>query len=213
VEVASDPISQGASGDPFQHAYLPARPALADEWFGHRLALLGNAFGERQARLAVGTPRDADFQGHLAVLRPPFAHFDDDTFSLADDVVGTSRTLRLEFGPRYASRRYYLLASSAGASPGQSAQGFRIPLNDDGPGGLWERTTTLQANGAPLRFSQLTGRLDALGRALVTLEVTAPAAGHPWFAVPRQHYLAVLTKPGSLDELALVGAPTVLHVF
>jgi hypothetical protein len=211
-QLADVPLQQGVS-DPLGYAFQPALTPRPAEWFGFRLALLGNAGGESSPRFAVGTPRDEDYDGGLAVLRLPFAHFDDDTFSRANDGVGTSRTLTLDFGPRYARRRYYLFASSTGTSPGQILQGFRVPLNDDGPGGLWRRTLTLQPAGSPLAFSQLTGRLDGAGRASITVSVTAPTLGHPWFATPRQHYLPVLTEPGSLDRLALVGAPTPLEIF
>jgi hypothetical protein len=75
-------------------------------------------------------------------------------------------------------------------------QGFPIPLNDDGPGGLWERTLLGMPAGAPLAFSQLSGVLDSAGRAAIALQVTADPLGHPWFAVPRHHWVVVVERSG-----------------
>lgn len=210
-EFAVEPIHQGP-GDALAYSYLPGRTPRPDEWFGSQAVILGNPFGESQARLALGTPRDERFRGSLAVLRPPLLHFDDDTFSRANDGVGTSRQLEVDCGPRYAGRDFRILATSTGTFPGQQLQGSRIPLNDDGPGGLWQRTLAGFAGGTPLGFSQLTGVLDAAGRATITLTVTAPTAGHPWFDTFRQHYVLVLMKPGQPGTFGQVSAATQLLI-
>jgi hypothetical protein len=210
-ELARDPIHQGPT-DSLSYAYLPRRWPRAEEWFGSRLTVLGNPAGESQARIALGTPRDDGFRGSLAVLRPPMLRFDDDTFSPANDLVGTSRRLEIDFGPRFAGRRFHVLGSSTGASPGQSVNGLSIPLNDDGPGGLWQHTLAGAAGGSPLGFSQLTGVLDALGRATITVSVTGTTLGHPWFATLRQHYTVVLLKQGTSGAFAQVSAPTALDI-
>ena len=207
----AEPIHQGGD-NPFVYPYLPARVPRADEWFGNHVAILGSQVGESQARLAISSPRDEELRGSLAVLRPPLLHFDDDTFSLANDVVGTSRHLVVDFGPLRAGRRYRVLATAQGASPGQLIQGLRVPLNDDGPGGLWEFTSAGAAGGTPLGFSQLTGVLDANGRATITVTVTRPTAGHPWFTTISQHYTVALTKPGQPTVLGQVSAATVLFI-
>jgi hypothetical protein len=210
-ESAVEAIHQGPD-DPLAYSYLPGRTARQDEWFGFRAVILGNPAGESQARLAIGTPRDEKNRGSLAVLRPPMLHFDDDTFSRASDGVGTSRLLEVDCGPRYAGRGFRILASTTGTFPGQSLQGFRVPLNDDGPGGLWQHTLAGIAGGTPLAFSQLTGSLDSAGRATITVAVTGPTAGHPWFATFRQHYVLVLTKPGQPGSFSQVGAATYLSI-
>jgi len=210
-ESVEEPIRPGSSS-PFVYSYLPDMLPTPDLWFGSRMVLLGNPVGESQTRIAVGTPRFDMYSGHVSVLRPPLAHFDDDTFSRTFDVVGTSRRFEIDFGPRQAGRRYFLLASSSGTFPGQAVQEFTLPLNDDGPGGLWERTTSLQADGMPLRFSQLTGVLDSQGKATIVIEVTASAIGHPWFAAPRQFYLPVLTSQGNPYDLAQMSAPVPLYI-
>lgn len=196
------------------YSFLAGSVARASEALGNRdrAVLLGNALGESQPLLALATPDDEDLAGQLAVLRPAFAHFDDDTFSIASDGVGTRRELRLDFGPAHAGRTYYLLGTTAGAHPGLPFQGFTLPVNDDGPGGLLQRLATLQPGGAPLAFSQVTGTLDGSGRAAIDVVVSAPTAGHPWFAVPRHDYVAVLAHPTRPARLDLVGAPTALHI-
>lgn len=204
-ESAREPIHQGPNG-PLVYSYLPARTPRLDEWFGFRAVILGNPAGESQARLAIGTPRDEQYRGSLAVLRPPLLHFDDDTFSRVNDGVGTSRRLEIDFGPSRAGRDFQVLASTAGTHPGQSIQSIPIPLNDDGPGGLWQRTLAGVAGGAPLGFSELAGVLDPAGRATVTVAVTGPTAGHPWFDTFRQHYTVVLMKPGQPGIFAQVSA-------
>jgi FG-GAP repeat len=181
-------------------------------WDRDRVLLLGNALGESQPLLALATPNDEDQAGQLALLRPAFAHFDDDTFSRASDGVGTRRELRLDFGPAHAGRTYYVIGSTAGAQPGLPFQGFTLPVNDDGPGGLLQRMATLQPGGTPLAFSHVTGTLDGSGRATIGIVVSAPTAGHPWFAVPRHDYVAVLAHPTRPARLGLVGAPTALHI-
>jgi len=195
-------------------SFLPSSVAEAGETLGDRdrVLLLGSALGESQPLLALATPNDESSSGQLAVLRPAFAHFDDDTFSLASDGVGTRRELRLDFGPAHAGRTYYLLGTTAGAHPGLPFQGSTLPVNDDGPGGLLRRLASLQPGGAPLAFSQVTGTLDGSGRATIGLVVSAPTAGHPWFAVPRHDYVAVLAHPTRPARLGLVGAPTALHI-
>jgi hypothetical protein len=213
VELARSIVHQGLASAR-GYSYLASRTPRADNRLGdrERVVLLGQAAGESQPRLALGTPRDETNNGHVAVLRLPFAHFDDDTFSLANDGVGSSRELTLDFGPRYAGRVFYLLASSAGAHPGLDLGAFTLPLNDDGPQGLLARTSSLQANGTPLAFSHLSGFLDSRGRSAITITVTAPPVGHPWFAGPRQDYLAVVAHPTRPMRLSVVGAPTPLHI-
>ncbi len=210
-ESAVEAIHQGP-GDPLTYSYLPGRTPRLEEWFGFRAVILGNPAGESQARLAIGTPRDERYRGSLALLRPPMLHFDDDTFSRANDGLGTSRQLEVDCGPRYAGRGFRILASTTGTFPGQPLQGSRVPLNDDGPSGLWQHTLAGVAGGTPLGFSQLTGLLDAAGRATITLAVTAPTAGHPWFDTFRQHYVLVLMKPGLPNTFAQVGAATHLLI-
>lgn len=210
-EVGVEAIHQGPD-DPLAYSYLPGRAPRTDEWFGDRLTILGNPIGESQARFALGSPRDEQFRGSFVVLRPPMLRFDDDTFSRASDGVGTSRQLLVDCGPRHAGRAFRILASTTGTFPGQQVQGFRVPLNDDGPGGLWQSTLAGAAGGTPLAFSQLGGALDAAGRATITVSVTGSTAGHPWFDTLRQHYLVVLMKPGQPGTFAQVGAPTFLSI-
>lgn len=211
-ELAREPLHQGPDV-PDVYAYLPLRVPDPGDAFGLRLALLGNPLGESQLRLASGSSRDESNRGGLAVLRPQMLHFDDDSFTLATDVVGTSRKLKLDFGPRHAGQRFRLLGTTAGANPGQVYQGAAIPLNRDATGGLWDRTVSGSAAGAPLSFSALTGVLDAAGQATISLQVTANPVGHPWFSVLRQHYTAVLIKRGQPGVIAMVSAPVALDIF
>jgi hypothetical protein len=211
-EIVREPLRQG-SEHPQIYSYLPQRVSEVGDWFGKRLVLLGNARRESQVRFATGTQRDDGFRGSVAVLRPPLLHFDDDTFYPPTDGIGTSRVLTLDFGPAHRRRTFYLLGSSTGTYPGQTVLGYAIPLNHDGPGGLWERTFSGAAAGSPLAFSQLTGRLDWSGRAQITITVTGPTAGHPWFSQFRHHYTAIVIKPGTSSVLEDMSAPVPLFVF
>jgi hypothetical protein len=210
-ETVREPIHQGAD-DAFFYAYLPARVPGPGDGFGSRVTILGNPAGESQARIAIGTPRDEGFRGSLTVLRAPLLRFDDDTFSLANDGVGTSRALLVDFGPSRAGRSFQILGTAAGANPGQLVQGLLVPLNDDGPGGLWRHTLAGAPGGTPLGFSQLSGVLDSSGRATITLTVTGTTTGHPWFSTIRQHYLVALRKPNQPGSFAQWSAPVYLTI-
>jgi len=211
-EIGREIIQQGFD-HPQLYTYLGHRQPAVDEAFGSRVALLGNPSGESQLRLAIGTPLDEARRGGVALLRPPLLGFDDDTFSVVFDTPGTSRQLRIDCGPRHAGQSYHVLASASGANPGQIVQGFRIPLENDGPGGLWERTLAGGSGGTPLSFSQLEGVLDAQGRATITVTVTGPTAGHPWFTGLRQNYVVVLERRGQPGRIATVSAPAPLTIF
>ena len=211
IEVASERIRQGVE-DPQFYPYLPNRSSQAADGFGERLALLGNRRGESQFRLAIGTEHDDGFRGSAAFVRPPLVRFDDDTFSHQSDGVGTSRTLFVDFGPAHRRRVFYLLGSAGGAHPAQVIGGYTIPLVDDGPGGLWRRTASGVASGTPLSFSSLTGRLDGMGRTQITVTVTGPTVGHPWFSGLCQNYLVTLLRPGGFGQLEDISAPVPLRI-
>ncbi len=97
-------------------------------------------------------------------LGPRMLTADADSVSLA---AGGSVGFALEAGAAFAHRAYALLGSHTGTSPGQSAFGVHLPLND----GAYFRMTRFQP-GHPA-FSGFRGVLDARGRATAGLGLAA----------------------------------------